>query len=525
MASTSGNTREKLTSLAKERILVLDGATGSLIQAFKNPSGQPLAEDDYRGERFKDHPRPLKGCNDILCLTQPQLIFGIHAAYLKAGADIIETCSFNATALSLADYDLEALAYEVNVAAAGLARKAADSFSTPEKPRFVAGVMGPTAKSASICQDMNTPERRAIGWDGLEAAYYDNARGLLDGGADLILIETIFDTLNAKAAIFAVQRLAKERGIDVPLMISATVSNTGGRLLSGQTTEAFCISVLHANPLALGLNCSFGAEKLKPHIASISAAAPCLVSAHPNAGLPNHNGDYDESPESMANHIEEYLREGLVNIIGGCCGSTPDHIAAIAEKAKNYSPRKPQAGTSIAPQHNEGSPAFPKKILLAGLEPLEIKTEHIIAMEKEDTKTDGNSKSSRLILSNLIEEGNYEDAVDTVLEAIESGPALVDICIDDTSPSDITCFLNSALIYPDIARAPIMISGSRWELIKTGLKCLPGKSLANFININFKDGDAEFLCLAQLAHAYGAAVAASSDTNIIAFFEPALGPV
>ena len=487
--NASSNARQKLEKLAMEKILILDGAMGSVIPVFK---GRPLTEGDFRAERFKDHSRPLKGCNDLLCLTMPGLISEIHEAYLKAGADIIETCSFNATAVSLADYGLGDLSYEINVAAACLARRAADSFSTQDKPRFVAGVLGPTAKSAGICQDLNNPEKRAICWDELESSYYDNARGLLDGGVDLILIETIFDTLNAKAAIFAVRRLAEERNIDLPIMISVTVSGAG-RLLSGQSVEAFGVSVLYADPFALGLNCSFGAEKLKAHIAAISAAVPCFVSAHPNAGLPNHTGAYDESPESMADHIEEYLREGIVNIIGGCCGSTPAHIAAIAEKAKNYSPRPIQAK--------------PPKNLLAGTEVLEIEGPLNIG---ENTDAEKNSEISR-----LIKEGNYEDAVDILREIAESGAKLVEICIDDNTAADMTNFLNSALMYPDIARLPVMIKSSRWDLIEAGLKCLPGKGLANFIRLNEKD--AEFLRLVHLVHAYGAAVAINS--GLIAFFD------
>ena len=488
--ASSINVREKLGQLAQKRVLILDGAMGALIQAFRTPSGQALTEDDFRGltsgaqgERFRDHPLPLKGCNDLLCVTMPELISGIHEAYLKAGADIIETCSFNANAISLADYGLGDLVYEINVAAARLARKEADRFSTPDKPRFVAGSMGPTPKSAGFCQDMNNPEKRAISWDELEAAYYDNARGLLDGGVDIIIIETVFDTLNAKAAIFAVRRLAQERGVDVPIIVSATVSE-GGRLLSGQTVEAFCVSVLHANPLALGLNCSFGAEKLKSHIAAVSAFVPCLVIAYPNAGLPNHLGAYDESPESMANHIEGYMAEGLVNIAGGCCGTTPAHIAAISERAKNYSPRP--------------LPVFPQKIYLAGLEILKISPEQGLVLSG-NTETAGNSKLSR-----LIKEGKYEDAVDTVLDTVDNGAVIVEVRIDDVEKAAMVCFLNTALFYPDIARLPIMIESSRWDLVEAGLKCLPGKGLV--YSISLKDGEAEFLRRSHLARAYGAAV-------------------
>jgi len=479
MISASKSVREKLEQMSKERILILDGAMGSMIQSSIITSGQTLKE-----------------CHDLLCLTQPGLISGIHEAYLKAGADIIETNSFNATAVSLVDYGLAGSAYEISAAASRLAKDAAESFSTPEKPRFVAGVMGPTAKSAGLCHDMNNPAKRAISWDELEAAYYDNARGLLDGGADLILIETIFDTLNAKAAIFAVQRLAKERCIDVPLIVSVTVSNTGGRLLSGQTVEAFCVSVSHAKPLALGLNCSFGAEKLKQHIAAVSAVVPCLVSAHPNAGFPNHLGVYDESPESMGGCIEEYLREGLVNIIGGCCGSTPEHIAVIAERTKNYSPRIP--------------PELPKKHQLAGLEVLQLEADKPFASKKENPD-----------FIRLIKEGHYEDAVDIISEEAESGAAFIEICLEDVSTDDMTGFLNTALMFPDIARLPIMLSSSRWDLIEAGLKCLPGKSLVNLIG--FEQDGAEFQRVALLAQAYGAAVLVEKNTT--PFFDAASKPV
>ncbi|MDR2185370.1 MAG: homocysteine S-methyltransferase family protein, partial [Treponema sp.] len=349
-------TRQKFNALASERILILDGAMGSVIRSFN------LGEADFRGSRFADHKRSLAGCNDLLCLTKPELISGIHEAYLQAGADIIETCSFNATSVSLADYGIGDLAYEISAAAARLARKAADAFSGPARPRFVAGSMGPTSKSAGIPQDISDPAKRGVSWDELTAAYYDNARGLLDGGADMLLLETIFDTLNAKAAIFAITRLAEERrsvhggGEEIPVMISATVS-AGGRLLTGQTLEDFCSSVSHVKPWSVGLNCSFGAELLKPHIRTLASFVPCLVSAYPNAGMPDKNGEYAETPESMAAVLAGYMGEGLVNIVGGCCGSRPEHIAAIAAAAKNFSPRPVRASgeQSFCP----GSKPFP----------------------------------------------------------------------------------------------------------------------------------------------------------------------
>ena len=472
-----------LNKIATERILILDGAMGAMIQK------EPLTEDDFRGERFKDHHQPLKGCNDLLCLTKPHIISGIHDAYLKAGADIIETCSFNATSISLSDYGLADLSYEINAAAAQLARKAADAYSGPEKPRFVAGSMGPSSKSASIAPDLDDPSKRAVTWDALEAAYYDSARGLLDGGADIFLIETVFDTLNAKAAIFAVQRLAQERGCELPIIVSATVSDNGGRTLSGQSVEAFCVSVLHANPLALGLNCSFGAEKLKPHITALSAALPHLVIAYPNAGLPNSQGVYDETPESMANHLEEYMREGLVNIVGGCCGSTPAHIAAIAERAANYPART--------------LPERKSKVMLAGLDVLEISS------EANFSKDGGTSKyAHRSEFYRLLSDGDYDGAVDLFRDAVDKGAAYLYIHIDDSvanGESAISNFLNLALQYRDIARLPIIMPDStRWEVIEAALKCLQGRGMISSSNI-WGDGDEAKRRIA-LAKAYGALV-------------------
>ena len=339
--------RNRLNTIAGRRILILDGAMGSMIQSRK------FSEADFRGERFKDHSRPLAGCNDLLCLTKPQAVSEIHEAYLAAGADIIETCSFNSTSVSLAEYGIGSLAYEISAAAAALARAAADKYSAADKPRFVAGSMGPTAKSASLSLGMDDSDENFT--EELETAYYDNARGLLDGGADILIIETVYDMLNAKAALLAIERLQKElqaaggsRDADsgIPVIVSATISDNSGRLLSGQNPEAFCAALLQAQPWALGLNCSFGADTLLPHLRKLAAAAPCLTSAHPNAGLPNDSGQYDETPEKMAASIEEYFKSGVVNIIGGCCGTTPRHIAAIAEIALKYTPRRPGAASN-----------------------------------------------------------------------------------------------------------------------------------------------------------------------------------
>ncbi|MDR1585948.1 MAG: methionine synthase, partial [Treponema sp.] len=495
--------REQLNSIASRRILVLDGAMGSLLQRLK------LNEKDFRGfpaeeSRFVNHPTALKGCYDLLCLTMPGVIRGIHESYLEAGADIIETNSFNSTAVSLADYGIGELAYEISFAAASLARKAADEYSGPEKPRFVAGSMGPTAKSASLSPDMNDPAKRGVSWEELEAAYYDNARGLLDGGADILLVETVFDTLNAKAALFAITRLLEERrrnvkndskasmeGREDPLiMISATVSGEGGRLLSGQTLAAFCVSVLHAQPWAIGLNCSFGAEKLLPHVRDLSGLAPCLVSAHPNAGMPNQLGGYDETPETMCGHIEKYLEEGLVNIIGGCCGTTPEHIAAIAALAGACKPR-------AVPR------PVPAESRLAGLETLEISKKRGAAFVKIGERT--NVSGSRLFLR-LISKKKYNEALGIIRDMIAAGASIINVGMDDAlldAEKEMCAFLNLALSNPDIAAFPFMIDSSRWNVIEAGLKCVQGKTLVN--SINLKDGETEFLRRAGLLRRYGAA--------------------
>jgi 5-methyltetrahydrofolate--homocysteine methyltransferase len=473
------STRKILDEIAKNRILVLDGAMGTMIQGFN------LTEKDFRGSRFASHPLSLLGCNDILCLTKPDVIEHIHRAYLEAGADIIESCSFNSTAVSLGNYGLAGIAYEINAAAAKIARRAADAFSSADKPRFVAGSIGPTAKSASISPDINDLNNRSITFDELAADYYDNARGLLDGGADILLIETIFDTLNAKAAIFAIDCLKEERQANIPLMISATIADTSGHILSGQTLTAFSASILHGNPWALGLNCSFGADKLEPYIREMSALAPCLVSAYPNAGLPNRLGKYDETPEIMAACLEGYMRQNLVNIVGGCCGSTPAHIAAIAEKARRYPPRK-------APN----IPKTPGAVFNAPMGTLTLIGERT------------NVAGSRKFLE-LIKEEKYDEAVSIAQNMIEKGASGIDVCMDDAlldAKTAMTRFLGLGLIYPEFAQTTIMVDSSRWEIIEAALKCIQGKSLVNSISI--KEGKDEFLRKARLARRYGAAVVA-----------------
>lgn len=445
-----------------------------------------LSEEDFRGGRMRDHPTPLKGCNDLLCLTKPSVVASIHQAYLRAGADIVETCTFNATSVSLADYGLSGLAYEINVAAARIARECADLYSTPEQPRFVAGILGPTSKTASLSPDVDDPGARGIGWDELVIAYSENARGLLDGGADILMVETVFDTLNAKAAIFAITGLLQERGIDVPLMISGTIVDAAGRTLSGQTVEAFCVSVLHARPWSVGLNCSLGAERLRPHVESLSAAVPCFTSAHPNAGLPNRFGQYDESADTMVAFVETFLSDGLVNVVGGCCGSTPAHIAAIARVAAKYPPRV--------------LPSTPRPTLLSGLEILDLSVGFVDVGER--TNVSGSSKFLR-----LVKEGKFREALSVARAMVEAGAGIIDICMDDAlldAPSSMVRFLNLAMADPDIARVPVMVDSSRWDALEAGLKCLQGKGVVN--SISLKEGEAEFLHRARLSRRYGAAV-------------------
>jgi 5-methyltetrahydrofolate--homocysteine methyltransferase len=453
--------REKLKKALAEKILILDGAMGSMIQSYRTPSGdaggsgRALAEADFRGERFAHHTTNLKGCSDILCLTKPEVISGIHEAYLGAGADIIETCSLNATAVSLKDYGLGDMASEISRAAASLARKAADKFSTPDKPRFVAGSIGPTAKSAFFTQDMDHPEIRQISWDELEAAYYENARGLIEGGADFLLIETVYDSLNAKAALFAIKRLSADLALDIPVMVSITVSESG-RMLTGQTPEAFCASMLHSDPLALGLNCSFGAEALKAPLQKLSAFVPCPVLFYPNAGLPDREGHYSDTPEIMARAAEAYMKDGLVNIIGGCCGSTPAHIAAIAEAAKNYKPRL--------------IPGQPRKTILSGTHVLEIENEAIANL------------NTVIPWQSALDNGDYEEAVEIArdhTEGLKILPLFPDHAPDPLEATKNFIFLAS--VFSELAELPVLIKSSRWNIIEAGLKCLHGRGAVRYI--------------------------------------------
>lgn len=465
------------------RILILDGGLGTMIQ------GYGLSEEDYRGTRFADWKILLKGCNDLLVLTRPQVIAEIHEAYLKAGADIISTDTFNASAVSMADYGLEAYVYEMNRAAAALARKVADGYTlrNPSKPRFVAGSIGPTNRTASISPDVNNPGYRAVTFDDLRASYAEQVRGLLDGGADVLLIETIFDTLNAKAALFAIEETFAERGRRIPVMVSGTITDASGRTLSGQTIEAFYASIAHANPFSVGLNCGYGAELMLPYIERLAAVAGCAVSSHPNAGLPNGFGGYDETPEMMAATIGTYLDKGLLNIVGGCCGTTPEHIAAIAQVASKYTPR-----AIPEPEH---------VTTLSGLETLRITPEANFVNVGERTNVAGSAK-----FAGLIREKKYEEALSVARQQVEGGAQIVDICMDDgliDGPTAMRDFLNLVMSEPDIARVPVMIDSSKWEVLETGLKCVQGKSVVN--SISLKEGEREFLHRAGLIRRYGAA--------------------
>lgn len=456
---------------------------GTMIQQYN------LQEEDFRGERFATIPGQLKGNNDLLCLTRPDVIREIHCKYLEAGADIIETNTFSSTVISMADYHVEAYVSEINRAAARLAREVADEYTAknPDKPRFVAGSVGPTNKTCSMSPDVNNPAYRAVSYDGLAAAYQQQMEALLEEGVDAILIETIFDSLNAKAAIFAAEQAMRKTGITVPLMLSVTVSDTGGRTLSGQTLEAFLASVQHANIFSIGLNCSFGAKQLKPFLEQLAARAPHYTSAYPNAGLPNSLGKYDQSPEEMAHEITEYIHEGLVNIIGGCCGTTDAYIAKYAALIEGAHPHIP------APK--------PDCMWLSGLELLEVKPEINFVNIGERCNVAGSRKFLR-----LVNEKKYDEALAIARTQVEDGALIVDVNMDDgllEAKEEMTTFLNLIASEPDIARVPVMIDSSKWEVIEAGLKCLQGKSIVN--SISLKEGEEAFLEHARTVKQYGAA--------------------
>ncbi|MBJ9973074.1 methionine synthase [Providencia rettgeri] len=477
----------KVTQLEQElkkRILVLDGAMGTMIQQHK------LSEAQFRGERFADWPSDLKGNNDLLVLTQPDIIRDIHSQYFEAGADIVETNTFNSTSIAMADYKMESLSAEINEVAARLARECADEWTrkTPDQPRYVAGVLGPTNRTASISPDVNDPAYRNITFDQLVEAYRESTRSLVKGGVDLIMIETIFDTLNAKAAIFAVETELEALGVSLPIMISGTITDASGRTLSGQTTEAFYNSLRHAQPISFGLNCALGPDELRQYIAELSRIAECYVSAHPNAGLPNAFGEYDLDAQNMAEQIHEWATAGFLNIVGGCCGTTPLHIKKMAEAVKGITPRQ--------------LPSLPVECRLSGLEPLNIGEKSLFVNVGERTNVTGSAKFKR-----LIKEENYQEALDVARQQVENGAQIIDINMDEgmlDSHAAMVRFLNLIAGEPDIARVPIMIDSSKWEVIEAGLKCIQGKGIVN--SISMKEGVEAFIEHAKLLRKYGAAV-------------------
>jgi 5-methyltetrahydrofolate--homocysteine methyltransferase len=495
---------DTLRSLLERRILIIDGAMGTMIQRHK------LTEADFRGPRFADHPCDLKGDSDILVLTQPDVISSIHHEYLAAGADLIETNTFGGTAVAQADYSLEAFAYEINLEGARLARAAADAWTakTPDRPRFVAGAIGPTNRTLSISPDVNNPAFRAISFDGLRAAFEVQVRGLIDGGADVLLLETIFDTLGAKAAIVAIENVFEEKGVRLPLMISVTITDRSGRTLSGQTVDAFYVSIRHAQPFSVGINCALGARDMRPYMADLARIAECYVTSYPNAGLPNAFGEYDEQPEETATLLKDFATSGFVNMLGGCCGTTPEHIGAVARAVEGVSPRplpsRPYltsgAGTPAAgPDSAAGQEWYSQ---FAGLEVLTIRPESNFQMIGERTNVTGSARFARLIKS-----GNYTEAVSVAVEQVRGGANMIDVNMDEgmlDSEQAMTTFLNFIATEPEIARVPVMIDSSRWTVLEAGLKCVQGKGVVN--SISLKEGEDDFLRKARTVHRYGAGV-------------------
>ncbi|OXX73852.1 methionine synthase [Vibrio sp. V19_P1S1T109] len=476
--------RSQIEAQLQQRILLIDGGMGTMIQSYK------LEEQDYRGDRFAHWPNDLKGNNDLLVLTQPQLIKEIHSAYLEAGADILETNTFNATSIAMADYDMQAISNEINFAAANLARQAADEWTakTPDKPRYVAGVLGPTNRTCSLSPDVNDPGFRNISFEQLVEAYSESTRALIRGGSDLILIETIFDTLNAKACAFAVDCVFEELGYKLPVMISGTITDASGRTLSGQTTEAFYNALRHVEPISFGLNCALGPDELRQYVEELSRISECYVSAHPNAGLPNAFGEYDLEADEMAQHIGEWARAGFLNLVGGCCGTTPEHIRQMAKVVEGVKPR--------------ALPDIPVACRLSGLEPLTITKESLFINVGERTNVTGSARFKR-----LIKDEQYDEALHVAREQVENGAQIIDINMDEGMLDAQACmvrFLNLCASEPDISKVPIMVDSSKWEVIEAGLKCIQGKGIVN--SISLKEGKEKFVEQAKLIRRYGAAV-------------------
>jgi 5-methyltetrahydrofolate--homocysteine methyltransferase len=474
----------RLEDQLRQRILLLDGAMGTMVQRHG------LGEADFRGERFREHPRDLQGDNDLLVLTRPELIRGIHEAYLAAGSDCIETNTFNATSISQADYGLEAICYELNVAAARLAREAADTWSarTPERPRFALGAIGPLNKTLSLSPDVNDPSFRALTFAEARDAYAEQVRGLVDGGVHALLVETIFDTLNAKAALLAIERVLAEKGVRLPVMISVTITDRSGRTLSGQTLEAFWISIAHARPLSVGINCALGAEDMRPYVEELSRIADTFTSCYPNAGLPNAFGGYDETPAQVASWLGEFARAGWINLVGGCCGTTPDHIAAIGEAVRGVAPR--------------AIPVVERLPRWSGLEPMVVRPDSNFVMVGERTNVTGSKRFARLILA-----GDYATALEVALDQVRGGANVLDVNMDEAmldSEKAMETFLKLVASEPEVARIPVMVDSSKWSVIEAGLQCLQGKSIVN--SISLKEGEADFLAKAALVRSHGAAV-------------------
>jgi len=473
-----------INDIIKERILVLDGAMGTMIQKYK------LGEDDYRGERFKDHRSDVKGNNELLSLVRPDIIKDIHREYLEAGSDIIETNTFNANAISQDDYNLSSISYELNLASASIAKEVATEFSqkNPDKPRIVAGAIGPTNKTASLSPDVNDPGFRSISFDELVDAYFEQCCGLIDGGADVILVETIFDTLNAKAALFAVDKAFEEKSVSLPIMVSGTITDASGRTLSGQTVEAFWISVSHANLFSVGLNCALGATEMRPYLKELSQIANCYISAYPNAGLPNELGEYDQDPSEMKEYIRDFASGGMVNVIGGCCGTSPAHIRAMSKAIEGLKPRK--------------IPSKDNQTKYSGLEALVVRDDMNFINVGERTNVTGSRKFAR-----LIKEGNYQEACSVALQQVEGGAQIIDVNMDDgllDGKKEMRSFLNMIMAEPDIAKLPVMIDSSKFEVILEGLKCVQGKCIVN--SISLKEGEEAFKKQARIIRRFGAAV-------------------